>query len=188
MNMKQNREQLNRVVAIAVLTAMILGGQTVFAKAHGSTGGYKVLAERNLGVAKATSMFLRQDQRGHKFLYVASDAGVLSILDVSDPREPRKVDDLRLTGAESNFRVRPVSNRIALATRTADSAEDLTIVDLGNGPSASVAHQFKNAEAYTLDGASNTAYVAAGGELVVMRFDHPITHDAEIWEESYENR
>jgi hypothetical protein len=40
----------------------------------------------------------------------------------------------------------------------------------------------------TLDAASNTAYVATGGELVVMRFDHPITHDAEIWKESYEAR
>jgi hypothetical protein len=186
--MKRNREQLNRVVAITALTAMILGGQIVFAKTHGPAEGYKVLAETNLGVAKTTSMFLRQDHRGHEFLYVASDAGILSIFDVSDPSEPRKVDDLRLTGAESSFRVRPVSNRIALATRTADSAEELTVIDLGNGPSARVARQLKDAEAYTLDGASNTAYVAAGGELVVMHFDHPVTHDAEIWEQSYEAR
>lgn len=62
------------------------------------------------------------------------------------------------------------------------------MVDLGNGPSASVARQFKNAEAYTLDGVSNTAYIAEGGKLVMMRFDQPITHDAEIWEQSYEAR
>ncbi len=67
-------------------------------------------------------------------------------------------------------------------------AEELTVVDLGDGPSARVARQFKNAEAYTLDGANNTAYVATAGKLVVMRFDHPITHDAEIWEQSFEAR
>jgi hypothetical protein len=188
MYMKQNREQLNRVVASIALTAMFLGGQIVFAETHGPAEGYRVLAETNLGVAKTTSMFLRQDHRGHEFLYVASDAGILSILDVSNPAEPRKVGDLRLTGAGGNFKVRPVSNRIALATRAADSAEELTVVDLKNGPSARVARQFKNAQAYTLDSASNTAYVAAGGELVVIRFDHPITHDAEIWEQSYEAR
>jgi hypothetical protein len=186
--MKQNLDQLNRVVAITALTAVTLGGQIVLAKAHRSTEGYKILAETNLGVAKTTSMFLRQDRRGHEFLYVASDAGILSIFDVSDPAEPRKVNDLRLTGLDNTFRVRPVSDRIALATRAADSAENLSVVDLGNGPSAKVARQFKNADAYTLDNASNTAYVAAGGKLVVMRFDHPITHDTEVWQKFYEER
>jgi hypothetical protein len=186
--MKRNRKQLNRVVALTALTAMILSSQIVFAKTHGRAKGYKVLSETNLGAAKTTSMFLRQDHRGHEFLYVASDAGILSIFDVSNPAEPRRVDDLKLRGAENTFRVRPVSKRIALATRAADSTEELTVVDLGNGPSAMVARQFKNAQAYTLDGASNTAYVATGGKLVVMRFDQPVTHDAEIWEQFYEAR
>jgi hypothetical protein len=133
-------------------------------------------------------MFLRQDQRGHEFLYVASDTGILSIFDVSDPAEPRKVNNLKLTASENTFTVIPVTNRTALATRVADSAEELTVVDLGNGPSAKVARQFKNVDAYTLDGVNNTAYVAADGKLVVMRFDHAVTHDAEIWEKFYEER
>jgi hypothetical protein len=186
--MKPNLNQLNRVVSITALTTMILGGQIVSAKTHRSTEGYKVLSETNLGVAKTTSMFLRQDQRGHAFLYVASDTGILSIFDVSDPAEPRKVNDLRLTGSDNTFTIRPVSDRIALATRAADSAENLSVVDLGNGPSAKVARQFKNADAYTLDGVNNTAYVAADGKLVVMRFDHAVTHDAEVWEKFYEER
>jgi hypothetical protein len=62
------------------------------------------------------------------------------------------------------------------------------VIDLGNGPSATVARQFKNAQASTLERASNTAYVATGGKLVVMRFDQPVTHDAEIWEQFYEAR
>ncbi len=123
MNMKQNREQLNRLVAITALTTMISGGQIAFAKTHGTPEGYKVLAEQNLGMAKTTSMFLRRDHRGRQFLYVASDAGILSILDVSSiPAEPRKVDNLTLTGGESTFRVRQVSNRIALARWPADSS------------------------------------------------------------------
>jgi hypothetical protein len=187
-HMIRNREQLNRVVTLTALTAMMLSSQIVFAKNHGPAKGYKVLSETTLGAAKTTSMFLRQDHRGHEFLYVASDAGILSIFDVSNPAEPRRVDDLKLTGTESTFSVWPASNRIALATRAADSAEELTVVDLGNGPSATVARQFKNAQAYTLDGASYTAYVATGGKLVVMRFDQPVTHDAEIWEQSYEAR
>jgi hypothetical protein len=96
-HMIRNREQLNRVVTLTALTAMILGGQIVFAKTQGPAKGYKVLSETNLGTAKTTSMFLRQDHRGHEFLYVASDAGILSIFDVSNPAEPRRVDDLKLT-------------------------------------------------------------------------------------------
>jgi hypothetical protein len=88
--MKNNREQWNRVVALTAVTAMILGGQIVFAKTHGPAKGYKVLSETNLGTAKTTSMFLRQDHRGHEFLYVASDAGILSIFDVSKPPNPVK--------------------------------------------------------------------------------------------------
>jgi hypothetical protein len=93
---------------------MILGGQLVFAKTHGSTEGYKSLVEANWGVAKTTRMFLRQDHRGHEFLCIAFDVGILSILNVSNPAEPRKVDDLRLTGAEDNFMVGGLAIRLRL--------------------------------------------------------------------------
>jgi hypothetical protein len=56
---------------------------------------------------------------------------------------------------------------------------------LNDAPSVQIAKTLKNVDAYIINDTSDTAYVAQGGRLIVMRFGHPVTHDTEIWEQFF---
>ena len=81
-----------------------------------------------------------------------------------------------------------MSDHVAIASGAPDASQSLTVLDLANAPSVEIAKTLKNVDAYAIDGETNTLYVAQRGKLSVMQFDHPITREAEIWEQSYEAR
>jgi hypothetical protein len=112
----------------------------------------------------------------------------MAIFDVTDSSEPRQVNRLALSGKPASFTVRPVSNRLAVVSAANDPACELTLLDLGNEPAVEIAETLKNVDAYTINGATNTVYIAQDGRLLVMRFARPVTRDAEIWEQFFESR
>jgi hypothetical protein len=158
------------------------------ARNHLKESDYKIVGRAALNGGKTTDLFLRRDQEGRTFLYVASANRTLAIFDVTRSDEPHQVNRLVFTAKPASFQVRPVSADMALAATSNDPAGELTLLDLGNGHAVAVAKRFKNLDAYTIDGANDTAYVAQNGQLLVIHFNHPITRDAEIWEQSYEAR
>jgi hypothetical protein len=157
-------------------------------KATRRSAAYTVLSQERLDNGKTTDLFLRNSRNGREFLYLASANGTLSIFDVTDPKEPRPLQSLVLVDKPGSFQIRPVNNRVAIASGAVDPAENLTVLDLSNAPSTEIAKQLKTVDAYTIDGAGQIVYVAQRGTLVVLQFDHPITREAEIWEQSFETR
>lgn len=186
--MKHKAMREGAVLATATLLSFGLLTTPAAAKEHHRPAEYRVLSQESLSSSMTTDLFLRKDAKNHQYLYVASADNTLSVFDVTDPKELRKVQSLALSGASSMLRIRPVSNYMAIATDAPDTGSNLTVLNFSNLPSTEIASQLKNVDAYAIDGDMNTLYVAQQGKLVVMRFGHPITREAEIWEESYNSR
>jgi hypothetical protein len=51
-----------------------------------------------------------------------------------------------------------------------------------------IAKPFKNDGCYTVDPSDQTLHVVQQGWLSVVRFDRPITREAEVFEQSYQAR
>jgi hypothetical protein len=176
------------LVAAALATTGFFTNLAVAKERH-NTAGYRVITEETLGNGQTTDLFLLKDQRGKKFLYLASANGTLSIFDVSYPNEVRQVSSWVLaSGGSGGFHVRPINDQFVVATRARNTEDSLAVLDPSNAPSKQIAEQLKNVDAYAIDGDNQVLYVAQRGKLIVMRFDGPITRQAEIWEESYEAR
>jgi hypothetical protein len=69
---------------------------------------------------------------------------------------------------------------------TPESEQNVTVLDTGDAATAAIAKQFKNA--YTIDPNGDTLYVVHDGELSVLRFDRPISRDAELFEQMLDDR
>ncbi len=175
-------------IAGAVLATLTLATAPAAAKAHLHVKANRTLCERTLANGKTTDLFLRRSNKGGLFLYIASANGTLSIYDISHSSEPRELNTLALSSDKPAFQIRPVNDYIVVASGAPDASQSLTVLNLANVPSVAIAKTLKNVDAYAIDGETNTLYVAQRGKLSVMQFDHPITREAEIWEQSYEAR
>jgi hypothetical protein len=178
-------------VAYTTVALSLLGGlatQPAMARNHPLKPDYKVLSRVALPNAKTTDLFLRTDQQGHTFLYVAFANESIAIFDVTDSREPHLVNRLALASNRSSFTLKPVNDRLAVATTANDRNADFTLLDLGSAPSIEIVKTLKNVDAYTIDNDMNTAYVAQDEHLLVLRFDQPVTRDAAVWEQFFEAR
>jgi hypothetical protein len=149
---------------VTVATAGLHGGPA-FAKPHGSEGGYKIIAEEDLSLGRVTDMLLRRDRRGHTYLYVAFANDTVLVFEVTSANELRQLP--KVAGNCGNS---PMAS------------------DLVYAPSVDLPKRLEKTDAYAIDGNDQTVYVAEHGKLIVMRFDRPITRDAEIWEKFYEGR
>jgi hypothetical protein len=184
-----NRTNIRAAYASAALSLFgLLVAQPAMARSHVQKTDYQVLGQVALPNGRTTDLFLRKNQEGKTFLYVASANETMAIFDVTNGSEPRQVNRLALSGKPSLFTVRPVSNLLAVASAANDPARELTLLDLGNEPAVEIAKTLKNVDAYAINGATNTVYVAQDGQLLVMRFTRPVTRDAEIWEQFFESR
>jgi WD40 repeat protein len=176
------------VTSIASLALTSVWPTAAVAKGHHDNDGFKVITVRTLDDAKTTDLFLLKGQNGKKFLYLASANGKLSIFDVTHPSNLREVSSWTLAPATTQtFHVRPISDRFAVASDS-NTADELTALDLSKTAAEEIARRFKNVDAYAIDGNQQVLYVARQGELTVVRFDHPITREAERWEQSFEAR
>ena len=186
--MKRKTFRENVITTTAILLSLGALTTPITAKENHRHAAYRVLSEETLNNGKTTDLFLRTDAKNHQYLYVASADNTLAVYDVTDPKELRKTQSLNLSGANSEFTIRPVSDRMAIATEAPNTGSNLTVLNFSNLPSTEIEKQLKNVDAYAIDGDTNTLYIAQQGKLVVMRFGHPITREAEIWEESYNSR
>jgi WD40 repeat protein len=175
-------------VAGAVFAALILAAAPAAAKQHSGSKTNRTLCEKTLPNGKTTDLFLRRSNKGGLYLYIASANGTLAIYDVSQPADPRELNTLALSSDKPTFQIRSVSDYDAIASGAPDASQSLTVLDLANAPSVEITKTLKNVDAYTIDGETNTLYVAQRGKLFVIQIDHPITREAEIWEQSYEAR
>jgi hypothetical protein len=80
----------------------------------------------------------------------------------------------------------PVNARFVLVTNAAAPERDLAVVDTNTPATPETAKEFKNIDCSTIDPSDETLYLVGHGELSIMRFDRPISRDAEIFEQSYE--
>jgi hypothetical protein len=186
--MKFNSFTSRLITSAAALALMGVCANSASAKNLQSNKGFKVISVTTLDNAKTSDLFLLKDQGGRQFLYLASADGKLSIFDVTHPSELRELSSWTLArGGSQTFRVEPISDRFAIASDS-KTDENVTLLDLSNTPSEVIAKRFKDADAYAVDGDKQVLYVAQPGELTVVRFDRPITRDAERWEQSFEAR
>jgi hypothetical protein len=172
----------------AVLAILAFTAAPAVANEHHASKTYRNVCEETLPNGKTTDLFLRRSNKGSRYLYVASANRRLSVYDVSRPAEPLLLNTLVLSSNKTAFQIRPVSEHAAVASGVPDASQSLTVLDLDNAPSIGIAKTLRNVEAYAIDGETNTVYAARNGRLFVIQFDHPITRDAEIWEQSYEAR
>jgi hypothetical protein len=184
-----DQTKIRAASTIAALSVMsILAAQPISARTRVQKPDYQVLGQAALPGGKTTDLFLRQSQDGRTFLYVASVNQTMAVFDVTNNAEPHQVNRLVLSATSNAFTFKPIGERLAIASAAADPAHDFTVLDLNNAPSVQIAKTLKNVDAYTINGTTNTAYVAQDGRLTVMRFGHPVTRDAEIWEQFFQTR
>jgi hypothetical protein len=175
------------LTSVAALALTGVCATSAEATNHPDTDGFKV-AVTTLNNAKTTDLFLLKGQGGKQFLYLASADGKLSIFDVTHPSELRELSSWTLArGDAQTFRVQPISSRFLVASDS-KTGGNISVLDLSNTPSEKIAKDLTNVDAYAIDGNKQILYVAQHGQLTVIRFDHPITREAEIWEQSYEAR
>ena len=108
------------------------------------------------------------------------------MLDVTHSEEPKELDELHLTEGPSQVHLRPLGPDAVLATAACDPSQQLAV--LSDTASPAIAKQFTHVDAYTIDGGRSLVYIAEKGKLSILRFDRPLTREAEIWEQSYESR
>jgi hypothetical protein len=187
--MKRNWFTSKLATSAAVLALTGVCANSAAAKDHHDNQGFEVITVKALDTAKTTDLFLLKGQGRKQFLYLESADGKLTIFDATHPSQLRKLSSWTLSGEgdTQNFRIQPLNHRFAVASDS-KTGDNLTVLDLSNTPSEAIAKHLKNVDAYAIDGANQVLYVARAGELTVMRFDHPITRDAEIWEQSFEAR
>ena len=129
--------------------------------------------------------FLRMNAVGQTFLYVHSDHSI-SVLDVTRSEEPKEVDELHLTEGSPQVHSRPLDSDTVPATAASDLSQPVTV--LNDAAAAEIAKQFAHVDAYTIDEGRSLVYIAEKGKLSILKFDRPLTRDAEIWEQSYDSR
>jgi LVIVD repeat len=176
---------LTSVAAVALTSVCAI---PAFAKDHHVSKGFKVIAVRTLDNGKPTDLLLLDGKGGKQFLYLASDDGKLSIFDVTHPSNVLEQSTWTLAndGSEA-FRIQPISDSFAVASDSKTN-DKLAVLDTSDPASAEIARQFKGVDAYAVDNNKQVLYVAQQGQLTVVRFDRPISRDAELFEESYEAR
>jgi hypothetical protein len=185
-------QQIARLAASTFTTFAVLGAglavQPMLAKGHTKKLGYTLVGQTALPNAKATDLFLRRDDRGHKYLYVVYATDTLAVLNVTNGAEVTEVNRLALATNTQTPHVEPVSARFVVLTNAAAPERDLAVVDTSTPATPEIAKEFKNADCYTIDSSDETLYVVRDGELSIMRFDHPISRDAELFEQMLEAR
>ena len=185
-------QQIVRLTAITFTTFAVLGAgvavQPALAKGHAKDTGYKIVGETALQNAEVTDLVLRWDNRGHKYLYVVYANNTLAVLNVTNSAEITERHLLTFAPNTQAPHVEPVNARFVVFSNTAAPERNLAVVDTNTPATPEIARELKNADCYTIDPTDQTLYVAQRGELSVMRFDHPISRDAELFEQSYENR
>ena len=186
--MKFNSFTSKLLTSVAALTLTSVWANAAVAKDHHNDKGFKVIAVRTLDNTKVADLLLLNGQGGKQFLYLASADGKLSIFDASHPGHLRELSSWRLTSSDTqNFRIESINDRFVIAS-DARTDDHVAVLDLSNAASKEVARQFKDVDAYAVDDNKQVLYVAQSGQLTVVRFDHPISRDAELFEESYEAR
>jgi DNA-binding beta-propeller fold protein YncE len=186
--MKFNSFTSKLLTSVAALALTSVCANPAFGKEHHVSKGFKVIAVRTLDNTKVADLLLVNGQGGKQFLYLASADGKLSIFDASHPSQLRELSSWRLTSSDTqNFRIEPINDRFVVASG-ARTDDRVAVLDLSNAVSKEIAQQFKDVDAYAVDDDKQVLYVAQPGQLTVVRFDHPISRDAERFEESYEAR
>jgi hypothetical protein len=185
-------QQILRLRAVTLTTFAVLGAglavQPMLAKGHSKNAGYTLVGQTALPNAKATDLFLRQDNERHKYLYVVYANDTLTVLNVTNSAEITETHRLALATNTPSPHVEPVNARFVVVTNTIAPEQDLAVVDTNTPATPEIAKEFKNADCYAIDASDKNLYVVRDGELSVMRFDRPITRDPEIFEQSYEAR
>ena len=162
--------------------------QPVLAAGHHENPGYKLLGQTPLPNVHATDLFLRQDKQGRKYLYVVYAENTLSVVNVTKPAQITEASRLALTTTQRTAHAEQVNADFIVLSNTPQPEQDVTVLNTSTPATPGIAKQFKNADCYTIDSSDQTLYVVQQGELSVLRFDRPITRDAEIFEQSYEAR
>ena len=186
--MKFNSFTSKLLTSVAALALTSVWANAAVAKDHHNDKGFKVIAVRTLDNTEVADLLLLNGQGGKQFLYLASADGTLSIFDTSHPGHLRELSSWRLTSSDTqNFRIESINDRFVIAS-DARTDDHVAVLDLSNTASKEIARQFKDVDAYAVDDNKQVLYVAQPGQLTVVRFDHPISRAAELFEESYEAR
>jgi hypothetical protein len=183
-------QQIMKLTAVTMTTFAVLGAglavQPVLAKGHKNVG-YTLVGQTVLPNADATDLFLREDNRGHKYLYVVYANNTVAVLNVTNAAKVSGIHHLALTtNTQQTAHAEPVNARFVVLTAAPN--RDLRVVDTNTPATPEIAKEFKNADCYTIDPTDETLYVIRRGELSIMRFDRPISREAQIFEQSYEAR
>lgn len=177
-----------KALAIVAVCGIGLIAQPIFARDHAKTLGYTLTSDPALANVKATDLFLRQDNNGHKYLYVAFANNTLAVLNVTNPAEITETRHLAFAMSPQIAHIEPLNARFTVVTNVPSPDHNLAVLDASDPATPEIAKEFRNADCYTIDSGSQTLYVVCNGELSIMQFDRPITRDAEIFEQNYEAR
>jgi hypothetical protein len=180
----KRKSSITSFIFAAALLVETFGSPLASAKGRPNHSDVHVVGQIGLPGSPTTALFLRMNAVGQTLLYVVQGDHSISVLDVTKPEEPKEVDELRLNEGSPQVHLRAVGPDAVLTTAS-DPAQPAT----GNGTACpEIAKQFSHADVYTIDGGRSLVYIAEKGKLSILKFDRPLTREAEIWEESYESR
>jgi hypothetical protein len=108
-------KNIRTVVSVAAFSLFgVLAVQPATARTSLQTPDYKVLAQAALLFEKTTDLFLRANQQGRTFRYVASANQTITVFDVTNNREPRQVNRPSLASNSNALSVKSVGNHLAV--------------------------------------------------------------------------
>jgi hypothetical protein len=184
--MKRKISITSFVFAAVVLLVETLGSPLASAKERPRRSDVQVVSQIGLPGSTITDLFLRMNAVGQTFLYAVHSDHSISVLDVTNSAQPKELDELHLTEGSPQVHLGPVGPDAALATAGCDASQRPTV--LNDTASLTIVKQFTHVDACTIDGGRSLVYIAEKGKLSILQFDHPLTREAEIWEQSYESR
>jgi hypothetical protein len=164
------------VFAATALLVETLGSPLASANERPRRSDARVVSQVGLPASTTTDLFLRMNAVGQRFLYVVHSDHSISVLDVTNPEEPKELDELHLTEAPSQVPLRSIGSEAVVAKAACDLSKRLAVLNDTAFPA--IAEQFTHVDAYTIDGGRSLVYIA----------DLPMTREAAIWEQSYESR
>jgi hypothetical protein len=177
-----------------VLIAAIAPAASLSAKTHDSSSEacVQVVGHLSLDGAQASHLFVRQSDRGRRYLYAAPVEGhSVVIVNISDPSHPviegrMDYQDQNRTGDVTpvgrNAAIVEIAEHTGVERGEAAALRNIGVMDLSDPAHPKIACRFADVSGYLSDASKSLIYIVNSEGLWIVRHHEPLDVSAEAWE------
>ncbi len=179
---------------LSLLTVVTALAMSLSAKTHdnSSEACVQVVGHLSLDGVQATQLFVRQSDRGRRYLYALPVQGhSVVIVNISDPVHPliegrvNYQDESRtgdVTPVGRNAAIVEIADRPAVERGEAQSLRNIGVMDLSDPAHPKLACRFANVSGYLADESKSLIYIVNAEGLWIVRHHEPPDISVEAWE------